>query len=199
MSNKVNIILFGPPGSGKGTQSEFLIKKYGLAHISTGDVIRREMHNETPLAAKLKPILADGSLAPDDIVVAMVENFVVSTKGTNGFLFDGFPRTIPQAIALDAMLAKYDQSITRLISLDVPRHQLIERILERGKTSGRNDDQNLDIINHRLDIYAEETLQVQSYYAKVNKVSLLNGNQPIPQVTNDIDSVMINFTTPAVV
>lgn len=194
-----NIILFGPPGSGKGTQSEFLIQKYGLAHISTGDVIRSEMQNETPLAAKLKPFLANGGLVPDEIVIAMVENFVVSTKGSNGFLFDGFPRTVPQAIALDEMLSKYNQSITRLISLDVPRHLLIERILERGKTSGRKDDQDLDVINHRLDVYAEETLQVQSYYATVNKVSLLNGNQPIPQVTNAIDSVMKNFIAPAVV
>jgi adenylate kinase len=189
MKDKVNIILFGPPGSGKGTQSEVLIKEYGLAHISTGDIIRHEIYNETPLAAKLRA-LPSGALAPDEIVIAMVENFVISTKNTMGFLFDGFPRTIHQAIALDAMLGKYNQAITRLISMDVPHHILIERIWQRGKTSKRNDDQNLNVINHRLQIYDEETLQVQFYYSKVNKVSLLNGNQTIPQVTKDIDDVM---------
>ena len=198
MIKKENIILFGPPGSGKGTQSEFLKRKYGLAHISTGDVIRHEVQNETPLAAKLKA-LPPGNLAPDEIVIAMVENFIISNKTAPGFLFDGFPRTTAQAIALDNMLSKYDQTITRLISLDVPRHLLIERILERGKTSGRKDDQDIDVINHRLDVYNEETMQVQSYYAKVNKVSLLNGNQPIPQVTSDIDKVMKQFAVPVAV
>lgn len=194
----INIILFGPPGAGKGTQSDYLIENYGLKHISTGDIIRAEIHNETPLAAKLKR-LATGQLAPDEIVINMVENFIIANKQAPGFLFDGFPRTIPQAEALDAMLVKNGYSITRLISLDVPRHLLVERILERGKTSNREDDKNIDVINYRLDIYEAETLPVQSHYVKVQKVSLVNGNQPIPEVKNDIDETMKKFTTPAVV
>lgn len=196
MPNKVNVILFGPPGSGKGTQSEFLMRKYELAHISTGDIIRWEIQNDTPLAAKLRS-LPTGQLAPDDVVIGMVENFIISNKTAPGFLFDGFPRTIPQAIALDAMLGKYNQSITRLISLvDISREELVKRILERGKTSQREDDQNPLIINKRLDIYDEETLSVQGYYTNVNKVSKITGDQPIPAVTAAIEKEMNNFFVP---
>ena len=192
----INIILFGPPGSGKGTQSEFLIKKYGLAHISTGDIIRKEIQDETPLAAKLRN-LPPSQLAPDEIVIGMVENFIITNKSAPGFLFDGFPRTIPQAIALDEMLGKYNQSITRLISLvDISREELVKRLLERGKTSGRKDDQDPKIINERLDIYDDDTLSVQAYYSNVNKVKKITGDQPIPQVTELIEKEMNNFFIP---
>lgn len=198
MKNHINIIIFGPPGAGKGTQSEFLMKEYGLQHISTGDLLRKEKLDETPLGALASRCEKEGKLVDDDIVIGMVKNFITVHKDAPGFLFDGFPRTIPQAIALDKMLNEINQSITRLISLDVPRHLLVERLLKRGETSQRVDDLNINIINNRLDIYMESTLQVQSYYANVNKVSLLNGNQELKQVTFDIDSVMKQFTTPAV-
>ncbi len=195
MSNYVNIILFGPPGAGKGTQSTFLKEKYGLKHISTGDLIRKETQDETPLAAKLRALhLKEGELAPDWIVIGMVKNFILANPDVPGFLFDGFPRTIEQAKALDLMLTEArNTSITRLILLDVPRHVLIERLQKRAIIENRPDDQDIEVIEMRLNIYSDVTEPIQSYYAIQKKVSIVNGNQDQSLVSEDLTSIMNLF------
>lgn len=183
--SKVNIILFGPAGSGKGTQSTFLVNKFGLKHISTGDVIRKEIQNETALAGVLKR-LSPGALAPDEIVIKMVENFILEHKDAPGFLFDGFPRTEPQSIALEDMLQQHGQSISRLILLDVPDLVLIPRIQEGAKIEGCADDNDPEAIARRLESFKNQTMHVLRHFSKPNRITIVNGNQPIELVSDAI-------------
>jgi adenylate kinase len=178
----INLILFGPPGSGKGTQAAKLIEKYGLLHISTGDLFRYEIGNETPLGKKAKSYIEKGELVPDEVTVGMLRNKVEANPGVEGIIFDGFPRTIPQAKALDNLLSEMDTTVAALIALDVDDEEIIQRILLRGKTSGRADDNNKDIIRNRIDVYKNETTPVFDYYAREGKSLKVNGTGSIEEI-----------------
>lgn len=171
----MNIILFGPPGSGKGTQAKKLVEQYGLLHISTGDLFRYEMGNDTPLGKKAKSYIEKGELVPDSVTVGMLRNKVEANPDVPGYIFDGFPRTIPQSAALDELLQEKGHQVDRLIMLDVPDDEIVKRILERGKTSGRKDDLDEDIIRNRIEVYKSETSPVFDYYQQKDKSVKVNG------------------------
>lgn len=172
----INLILFGPPGSGKGTQAVKIAEHFNLLHISTGDLFRNEIKNETPLGLEAKKYIEKGELVPDEVTIGMLSNKLDEFEGkVNGFIFDGFPRTQPQAEALDKLLDLKNTSITKVLALDVPEAEIVGRILERGKTSGRADDLNEEIIKNRFKVYLNETAQVADHYKKVDKFAGLNG------------------------
>lgn len=180
----INLILFGPPGSGKGTQAAKLVEKYQLLHISTGDLFRYEMGNDTPLGLKAKSYIAKGELVPDAVTVGMLRNKVESNPDVEGYIFDGFPRTIPQCEALDELLSEKGESISKLIMLDVPDEEIVTRIKKRGETSGRADDLDESIIRNRIDVYKNETTPVFDYYAKTDKSVKINGVGGIEDIFN---------------
>ena len=161
----INLILFGPPGSGKGTQAANLIKRYGLVHNSTGDLFRYEMGNDTPLGLEAKAFIAKGELVPDSVTIGMLRNKVEAHPEASGFIFDGFPRTIVQAEALDALLAEKGGRVNALLALVVADQEIVERILLRGATSGRTDDADEAVIQNRIEVYKNETTPVFDYYA----------------------------------
>jgi len=165
----INLILFGPPGSGKGTQAAALIVKYDLLHISTGDLFRFNLKNNMPLGQEAKQYIDKGELVPDSVTVKMLKAKVEENPNVKGYIFDGFPRTIPQSEALDELLASRGEEVSKLIMLDVPDQELVNRLLNRGKTSGRSDDQDPTIIQNRLDAYKEKTIPVFDFYAKSGK------------------------------
>ena len=167
----LNIVLFGPPGAGKGTQSEKIIKKYNLVPIATGDLFRLHLKNNTQLGITAKEYMNRGNLVPDEIVINMVEDKINKSQNAIGFIFDGFPRTINQAKALDKMLKEKNIPIKQMISLKVEEKELIRRIKNRGKTSGRLDDQSEEKINNRIKVYNDETKPVANFYEKYNKYS----------------------------
>lgn len=171
----LNIILFGPPGSGKGTQAALLIEKYELLHISTGDLFRNEMGNNTELGLKAKAYMAQGQLVPDEVTIGMLKNKVNAHPEAKGIIFDGFPRNIVQSEALDNFLKEKGTSVSVLLSLDVPDDEIVARILNRGKTSGRPDDNDEDIIRKRIEVYKSETSPVFEYYSKSGKSRLIKG------------------------
>lgn len=178
----LNLILFGPPGSGKGTQAARLVERYGLLHISTGDLFRYEIGNNTPLGLEAKSYMDKGQLVPDSVTIGMLKNKVLANTGVNGFIFDGFPRTIAQSEALDALMEELDQSITALIALDVSEEEIVDRLLERGKTSGRTDDNDEAVIRKRIGVYKEETTPVFDYYAKFDKSIRIDGIGSIDEI-----------------
>lgn len=180
------IILFGPPGSGKGTQSDKIIEKYDLVHISTGDLLRNPTDGGIELGKLVQEYIDAGNLAPDELVVRMVEQKIESQSGTKGFIFDGFPRTVAQAEALDEMLNKRNAEINTMLALEVDDDELRTRIRLRGKTSGRADDQNDEKINNRIKVYKEETLPVAKYYSKKSKYQGINGVGEVDGIFNDI-------------
>ena len=182
----LNIILFGPPGAGKGTQSEQIIEKYDLFHISTGDLFRKHMGEGTELGKLAQEYIDDGNLVPDELVIKMVEVKIRSHADAKGFIFDGFPRTVAQAIALDEMLEKRNIPISIMLALEVDDEELRTRIRLRGKTSGRADDQNDEKINNRIRVYKKETLPVAEYYRKQSKYQGINGIGRIDEIFNDI-------------
>lgn len=188
-----NIVLFGPPGAGKGTQSEKLIQKYGLTHLSTGDLFRKHLGEGTELGNLAKKYMNEGRLVPDEVVIGMVEEKIESTKDAVGFIFDGFPRTTAQAEALDAMLEKHGMEISGMIALDVEEDILRERIKERGKTSGRVDDQDDEKINTRIKVYLDETLPVAGYYEKQGKFQKINGVGEIDFIFDSISNVIDSY------
>lgn len=171
----INLILFGPPGSGKGTQAARLVKKYNLVHISTGDLFRYEMSNNTPLGEKAKAYIAKGELVPDEVTIGMLRNKVEAHPEASGFIFDGFPRTIPQAQALDHLMEEEKTTIHALLALQVDDEEIIHRIKLRGATSGRSDDTNESIIQNRIDVYKNETTPVFDYYAQQHKSYRVDG------------------------
>lgn len=170
-----NLILFGPPGSGKGTQAAKLVEKYGLLHISTGDLFRSEMSQDTPLGIEAKNYIAKGQLVPDEVTIGMLRNRVLSNPDVPGYIFDGFPRNIAQCEALDELLSELNQDIHRLLMLEVADQEIISRILSRGKSSGRSDDNDPAIIQHRIDVYKSETMPVFGYYAEKGKAFKMDG------------------------
>ncbi len=171
----LNIVLFGPPGAGKGTQSQKLIEDYGLTHISTGDLFRKHLGEGTELGKKAQAFMDEGRLVPDQLVIDMVDDKLQEENNANGIIFDGFPRTIPQAEALDELLNKKSTPIKGMIALSVPDDELISRLLERGKTSGRADDQNREKIATRLQVYQTETLPVANYYEAQGRYESVDG------------------------
>jgi adenylate kinase len=189
----INIILFGPPGSGKGTQAAFLIEKYQLIHISTGDLFRYEMGNDTPLGREAKSYMAKGELVPDSVTIGMLRNKVEAHPDAKGFIFDGFPRTIPQAIALDQLLAEKNAAVSGLIALQVDDEEIVQRILLRGRQSGRPDDSDESIIRVRLEVYKNETTPVFDYYAQQNKSYNVNGVGSIDEIATRLSEVIGAF------
>lgn len=170
-----NIILFGPPGSGKGTQSEKLVEKYGLVHLSTGDLLRKERQLKTPLGIEAQQFVDRGQLVPDEVVIGMISSALDANAKANGFLFDGFPRTVAQAEALDRLLELKRSDIGLVLFLDVNEEELIKRLVHRGKTSGRSDDADENIQRKRQEVYKNETLPVAAHYSKAKKVVNVNG------------------------
>jgi adenylate kinase len=182
----LNLILFGPPGSGKGTQAAKLVEKYNLLHISTGDLFRYEMSNNTPLGLKAKEYMNEGKLVPDEVTIGMLKNKVLAHQDVQGYIFDGFPRTIPQSEALDKLMAELNQEISALIALDVNDEEIVERLLNRGKTSGRTDDADEDKIRTRLSVYKAETTPVFDYYSQYNKSIKVNGMGEIDDIFENL-------------
>jgi adenylate kinase len=182
----LNIVLFGPPGAGKGTQSQKLIDKYGLVHLSTGDLLRSEIARGTALGMEAKQLMDKGDLVGDDIVIGMIESKLDANPNANGFIFDGFPRTQAQAIALDDLLQKKGTAISAMIALEVDNEELVKRLLLRGKESGRPDDQNEEIIRNRVNEYNNKTLPLKKYYSEQTKFHSINGIGSIESIFNDI-------------
>ena len=181
-----NLILFGPPGSGKGTQSERLIARYGLKHLSTGDILRSEIANQTPLGLAAKSIMDKGQLVPDEVVIEMINSALENNPQAKGFLFDGFPRTTAQAEALDKLLNQKGTQIAVVLALQVGKEELVSRLLNRGKTSGRSDDTNESVIRSRIEEYEKKTAVVAEYYSKFNKVVNIKGEGSIDEIFDSL-------------
>lgn len=171
----INLILFGPPGSGKGTQAAKLVEKYNLLHISTGDLFRYEIGNKTPLGLEAKSYMDKGELVPDSVTIGMLRNKVEANPDVAGYIFDGFPRTVPQAEALDQLMVELKTNISKLLLLDVDDDEIVTRLLERGKTSGRSDDQNEETIRNRINVFKTNTSPVFDYYAEQGKSVKVEG------------------------
>jgi len=184
------LVFFGPPGSGKGTQAAKMIDKYGLVHISTGDLFRYEMGNNTPLGLEAKSYMAKGELVPDSVTIGMLRNKVEAHPDAAGFIFDGVPRTIPQAEALDEMLAEKGSSVHALIALQCDDEEIIQRIKKRGETSGRPDDNDENIIRNRIQVYKNETTPVFDFYAGHGKSHSIVGIGDIEEIFDRISAVV---------
>jgi adenylate kinase len=182
----LNLVLFGPPGAGKGTQSESLIEKYSLVHLSTGNLLRAEIAMSTPLGLEAKRLMDAGLLVPDEVVIGMIDNKLHENKDAAGFIFDGFPRTVAQAEALDELMAKNGTAITCMVALDVDEEELTRRLLDRGKTSGRPDDQDEALIRRRVQEYNEKTRPVADYYAAQGKFSAVNGIGAVGEIFQNL-------------
>ncbi|MCH8545443.1 MAG: adenylate kinase [Cryomorphaceae bacterium] len=180
----LHIILFGPPGAGKGTQAEFLQKKYDLVHLSTGDIFRYNIKNNTELGVKAKAFMDQGKLVPDELTIALLESEVKKNPTARGFIFDGFPRTAAQAEALDNFLHARGQEIKALLSLEVPEEELKQRLAERAKTSGRVDDADPAIIQNRINVYRNETEPVKAHYQSKGKFVGIDGVGGISDITD---------------
>ena len=181
-----NLILFGPPGSGKGTQSAKLVEKYGLIHLSTGDLLRKELKTRTPLGIEAQQFIDKGQLVPDEVVIGMISSALDENASARGFLFDGFPRTVAQAEALDKLLDLKKSSIAQVLCLDVVEEELIQRLINRAKTSGRSDDADEHIQRKRQDVYRNETLPVAAHYDKFKKVVHVDGMKGIDDVFSSL-------------
>lgn len=189
----LNLVLFGPPGSGKGTQSEKLIEKYQLVHLSTGDILRGELKAQSPLGLEAKKYMDKGELVPDQVVIDMIGLKLDQNTNARGFIFDGFPRTTSQAKALDQLLTAHKTGITIMLALDVPHDELVKRLLNRGKDSGRPDDQNPEVIENRIKVYHKETSPVMDYYNAQGKFKSIMGVGSIDEIfgrlCSEIDKV----------
>lgn len=186
----INIVLFGKPGAGKGTQAEFLKEKYQLTHLSTGDIFRFNIKNNTPLGQLAKSYMDQGDLVPDEVTIQMLQDEVDRNPDTKGFLFDGFPRTRAQAKALDVFLTTKNWEITATIALEADDEILVQRLLERGKTSGRPDDQDVDKIRNRYQEYNEKTAPLMDYYNEQGKFHAVNGIGTIQEITQRLSQVI---------
>lgn len=179
----LNIVLFGPPGAGKGTQSERLISTYGLIHLSTGDIFRYHLKNNTELGILAKSYMDQGKLVPDEVTIDMLKNEVMNQENPKGFIFDGFPRTIRQATALDQLLEEMHTEISIMLALDVEEEELKVRLKNRAIVSGRADDADPEVISKRISVYKNETAPVKEFYAAQNKFVSINGIGQLDEIT----------------
>ena len=186
----LNLVLFGPPGAGKGTQAEFLIDSFGLIHLSTGDLLRSEIADGTELGLKAKSFMDKGELVPDDVVIGMIKSKLENNRNAKGFIFDGFPRTVDQAKALDTLLNDNGTPMSGMLCLEVEKEELISRLLNRGKISGRADDQNQKVIENRITVYNEKTLPIIEYFKPQNKHFGINGMGSIEDIAERIKAVV---------
>jgi adenylate kinase len=186
--NMVNFILFGPPGSGKGTQSDKIVEKFGLIHLSTGNLLRQEINDKTPLGQEAKNFMDKGQLVPDEVVIGMIDSCIQNHPSAKGFLFDGFPRTVAQAEALDKLLSFRKTGIHKVIALEVMDEELIKRVLKRGETSSRSDDRDESIIRRRLEVYKTETAPVAEYYKEQNKLDVITGVGSVEDIFHSIST-----------
>jgi len=186
----LNLVLFGPPGAGKGTQSNLLIDKYNLVHLSTGDILRGEITAGTELGMEAKTLMDRGDLVPDEVVIAMISSKLDNNPNTNGFIFDGFPRTAAQAEALDNLLEDKGTSISAMLSLKVEDEELIRRLLSRGESSGRADDQDESIIANRINEYNNKTAPLKEYYSAQNKLSEIEGDGTVEDIAEKLNDVI---------
>ncbi len=191
----LNIIIFGPPGSGKGTQALKIAEKYNLLHISTGDLFRHEMGNNTPLGLKAKSFISKGELVPDEVTIGMLKNRVNSKPDVAGYIFDGFPRTIPQAEALDGFIKSKGQTISALLALVVDEEEIIQRILKRGESSGRSDDQDEGIIRNRIVEYNQKTAPLFAYYDQKGLAHKIPGIGTIEEIFDRICNYLEGMVT----
>jgi adenylate kinase len=187
-----NLILFGPPGSGKGTQSEKIVEKFGLIHLSTGNLLRHEIASKTPLGLEAKNFMDKGQLVPDEVVIGMIDSCLEQHPDAKGFLFDGFPRTGAQAEALDKLLALKKTSISKVIAFEVLEEELVKRLLKRGETSGRSDDTNEEVIRKRFQVYNMETAPVAEYYKQQGKLEVIKGIGTIDEIFEAISASIEN-------
>ena len=185
-----NIILFGPPGSGKGTQAAKLVEKYKLLHISTGDLFRYELGNNTPLGQEAKSYMSKGQLVPDELTIRMLRKKVEANPDVAGYIFDGFPRTIPQADALVDLMSQLNNSLSGLVALEVEENELIKRLIIRGKTSGREDDNSENIIKNRIKVYNSETAPVFEYFQKRDQAYAVDGLGSIDEIFDRLCKVI---------
>ncbi len=188
----INLVLFGPPGAGKGTQSEFIIRDYRLIHLSTGNILRAEVEAGTELGKYAKQIMDEGKLVPDEVVIKMISNKIDATPEAQGFIFDGFPRTIPQAEALDTLLLNKGTAIACMISLNVPEDELVSRVVKRGEVSNRPDD-NAETVRKRLEEYQQRTLPVASFYQSQEKLFEIDGVGSLEDIYGRITAILNHY------
>jgi adenylate kinase len=182
----LNLVLFGPPGAGKGTQADFLIEKFKLIHLSTGDLLRSQIAEETELGLEAKRYIDKGFLAPDSIVIGMIKSKLQENKKAYGYIFDGFPRTVAQAKALDELLNENGTPVSGMLCLQVDKDELINRLINRGKTSGRPDDQDVSIIENRITIYHEKTEPLRDFYKAQNKYHKVDGTGQVDEIAQRV-------------
>jgi adenylate kinase len=183
-----NLILFGPPGSGKGTQSEKIVEKFGLIHLSTGNLLRQEIAEKTALGTAARNFMDKGQLVPDEVVIGMIDSCLEKHPDAKGFLFDGFPRTIAQADALDKLLELKKTNICKVLALEVSEDELVKRLVKRGETSGRSDDTNEDIIRKRFSVYKSETEPVAEYYQRQRKLERIQGEGSVDEIFHKLST-----------
>ena len=189
----VNFLIFGPPGSGKGTQSELLAEKYKLIHLSTGDMLREEIASGTDLGKRVEKIMSNGELVPDEVVIEMIAARIDAKPDAAGFLFDGFPRTVKQAVALDNMLEQRSSPIATMLVLEVEHKELVKRLLARAEISGRSDDMDPDVIENRIAVYSEKTEPVASYYFDKGRYNAIKGMGEIPDIFEGLCRVVDKY------
>lgn len=189
----INLVLFGPPGAGKGTQADKIKERYGLLHISTGEVIRSQVKAGTELGKQAEAQMAGGGLVSDEIVIGLIKDYLADQNGAKGTIFDGFPRTTAQAEAFDNMLTEINETVTVMIALDVQEDELVNRLLLRGKDSGRADDMSEDVIRNRIKVYNAQTAVVGDFYAKQNKYVAIDGVGTIDEIFDRICAVMDQY------